>query len=123
MKTVWGQEVSVGTLVYRGARSGSSSEYKVGVVQSFSKGKPRVNWLYEQSGKWFWIGDERVWYAYPSALKNSFGSPAPESIVPIDVDLEELERQSGFFEQLKYDTKFVDQSEFDYAFDNWRNDG
>jgi hypothetical protein len=121
MKTIWGHEISVGTVVYRGARSGNASEYKVGVVQSFSKGKPRVNWLFEQSGKWFWIGDKRVWYAYPSALKNSFGSPAPESIIPIDVDLEELERQSGFFNQLKYDTKFSSQEEFDYAHDSWQN--
>jgi len=122
MKNVWGHTIEVGSLVYRGARCGSSSEFKIGVVESMKPGKnPRIHWLFEQSGKWFWIENERVWYAYPEKLENSFGSPAPEGLVLIDVDLEELERQSGFFNELNYESKFVTQEQFDNAFDSWDN--
>jgi len=56
MQNGWGQEIKVGDVVYRGARQGNSSEYKLGVVQSVNPGKnPRVKWIFESSIKWIQV--------------------------------------------------------------------
>jgi len=121
MINAWGQKIEVGSVVYRGARDGSSSTYKIGKVLSLKDGKPpRIDWLFEQSGRWIDVGDKRFYYPFPCRLKNSQGSPSADSLVLIDVDLDEIERQADFFGTIDYNTKFRDEEEFHHALDSHR---
>jgi hypothetical protein len=120
MKNVWGHDIQVGSVVYRGAREGSSSSYKIGVIHSLKSGKPpRVHWLFEAAHVWITMGDESYLVSYPDKLKNSFGSPIAESLVLINVDMDELERKSDFFNALEHYPKFRDKQEFEDARDSW----
>lgn len=49
MKNWVGQEIMPGDLVYRGARKGDSSEFKIGKVKSidYSMRTAKVNWLWK----------------------------------------------------------------------------
>ena len=50
MKNWLGQDIVAGTLVYRGARQGDSSSFRVGrVVDERNNNKVRVTWLLEPS--------------------------------------------------------------------------
>lgn len=78
----WGQEISVNTLVYRGARLGNSSEFKAGVVESIKDGKPRVRWLYRASTRWIKIKGESVSVPHIYELRDSRGGfPSVESLI------------------------------------------
>lgn len=121
MKNSWGQEISVGSVIYRGARKGNSSEYKVGVVESLKPGKPpRVNWKFESSVKWIRIDGEQV--SVPSMYKMrrpSSGSPSADSLVVVDLDIEELERRSEFFKSIDRDFSFRSTQEFEHALETF----
>lgn len=85
-----GQTISVGSKVYRGAREGNSSSFKVGVVEKITKLEKfgfrsaytaRVNWKYAP-GLWFTghgYGSEEVVYR-----QNTYGSPDLNSLVLVD---------------------------------------
>jgi len=80
VKNWLGQEIEVGSLVYRGARDGNTSSFKVGRVISIPEGKsPRVEWLIEPG----WHKDSRFrksgW-----GSKTSYGSPSIDTLVLID---------------------------------------
>lgn len=92
-----GQDIVPGSVVYRGARAGNSSDFKVGVVESVNDGKgtARVAWKYEPG-----------WYLYrqdsqgnqerltaPVREMDSKGSPSINSLVVIDVDITILQAQ------------------------------
>ncbi|WNN94684.1 hypothetical protein SEA_PHREDRICK_104 [Streptomyces phage Phredrick] len=49
-----GQDVKVGSVVFRGARQGNTSSHKIGVVESINEEtrKARVAWKYECGGQW-----------------------------------------------------------------------
>lgn len=73
MKNWLGQELEVGTVVYRGARDGNTSSFKIGVIRKMSLDKaPRVEWIAESWVKW--TGDLRE--PCPRELTNAFGSPS-----------------------------------------------
>lgn len=121
MLNTWGQEISIGSVVYRGARSGSSSEYKIGVVQSFSKDKPRVNWLFANSGRWLNIGGKKQYHPHPYALETgSYGTLSIESIVLVDVDLEEIARIADFFSKIGYKYEFNSIAHLNEELSYWR---
>lgn len=113
----WGQELKVGSVVYRGARQGNSSEYKVGVVESLKPGKPpRVKWQFESSTKWIRVDGEQI--SVPSIYKMSrpsSGSPSIDSLVVVDFDMDELERRAEFFKSIGRDTEFSSLQEFNIA--------
>ena len=69
--TNWlGQELTVGSKVYRGARDGNTSSFKVGVV---TKLEPfTVNWLFEPGWKGLAIS------------RSSTGRPSPGTVVLVD---------------------------------------
>ena len=72
--TNWlGQELTVGSKVYRGARDGNASSFKVGVVTKLAPFT--VNWLFEPK-----------WYNQPgSAIRvDSTGRPSEDTVVLID---------------------------------------
>ena len=54
-----GQEVEVGSVVGRGARSGNTSEFKVGLVTELfeDSGQARVFWKYTSSASWETLPD------------------------------------------------------------------
>lgn len=109
MRNVWGQEIVVGSLVYRGARQGNSSEYKIGVILTMAEGKaPRVKWLFESSLKWLVVGTESVRYPYAKRVANQ-GSPAFDSLIRCDMDIEELGRISDILDGFKNGERFVNQ--------------
>lgn len=120
MKNAWGQEIKVGSLVYRGARQGNSSEYKMGVVESLKPGKPpRVKWMFESTVRWIRVDGESVCIPYAWKMgRASSGSPSADSLVVVDFDLQELERRADFFKQLVRDTEFMSIEEFNNALDN-----
>lgn len=110
----WGQELKVGSVVYRGARHGNSSEYKVGVVESLKPGKPpRINWKFEATGRWIRIGGQQVFVPCIYSIKSS-GSPSVDGLVVIDFDLDELNRRSEFFKSIN-GVEFFSLQEFNIA--------
>ncbi|QFG09445.1 hypothetical protein I5H08_gp042 [Mycobacterium phage Yuna] len=67
-----GQQIEPGAVVWRGARDGNTSTFKIGRVLACDGGKARVQWVAEQG----WGGDAR--------LLNSKGSPSIDSLALID---------------------------------------
>lgn len=122
MQNGWGQEIKVDDVVYRGARQGNSSEYKLGVIQSVKPGKnPRVKWIFESSIKWIHVDGDYV--STPSIWKpsrSSSGSPSLDSLVVVDFVLEELERRCAFFAELDKDFNFRSWEEFYKELENYR---
>lgn len=120
MKNSWGQTLKVGSLVYRGARQGNSSEYKVGLVESLKPGKgPRIRWKYEASIEWVRIDGEQI--RVPSIWKiDSAGSPSLESLMVVDLDIEELERQAQFYKSFDGNVNFSSMQEFENALETFR---
>lgn len=91
-KTVnWlGQEIKKGTPVYRGARDGNSSSFKVGVVKAVYVKEEhggslhftaKVEWAFEPGVRW----DINKYENYVRRIA-SVGYPSIDSIVVIDVD-------------------------------------
>lgn len=120
MKNSWGQELTVGAVVYRGARDGNSSEYKVGVVQSLKVGKPpRVKWMYEASVRWIRVDGEQVRVPSLWKMTNSSGSPSLESLIVVGLDIEELERQAQFYKSFDADMDFSSMQEFEHALETF----
>lgn len=122
MRNSWGQEIKVGDVVYRGARAGTTSEYRVGVVESLKPGKnPRIKYLFESSIKWIHVNGDYV--STPSIWKpsrSSSGSPTIESLVVVDFNLDELERRAEFFKKLDKDFNFNSWNEFYEALESYR---
>ena len=82
MKNWLGQDIVEGTLVYRGARHGDSSSFRVGrVVGERNNNKVRVTWLLEPNH-----------YDYPHLPEHlkglRFGSANNESTVDVDTVIE-----------------------------------
>lgn len=77
-----GQEINVGDYVYRGARDGNSSTFKIGRVVDERNDKVRVHWLFEDG--WKVIRDHNGVYmnSVPGAkpLRDSFGWLEPRSL-------------------------------------------
>lgn len=89
-----GQNIDVGSVVWRGARQGNTSSFKVGQVERVNeqKGVARVRWLFEPGYSWRY---SRLDQADKDRLPNvrrteSVGSPSIDTLVVIDLDLEEL---------------------------------
>ena len=61
-----GQEIKVGDIVYRGARDGDSSSFKIGTVIKVypDKQKARVEWSVEQRGQCPEYGEPPEYGAY-----------------------------------------------------------
>lgn len=102
MRNWLGQQIEVGTTVYRGARQGNGSEYKVGVVESLNedKGTAKVHWQYEPHG-YFWRKDavgnnERI---RAIGTMDSHGSPDINSLVVIDLDLARLQARADLAQE------------------------
>lgn len=97
MKNWLGQDIVPGAVVYRGAREGNTSSFKIGVVESVNedKGIARVAWKYDPRG-YFYRRDsqgnsERI--TAPISRMSSSGSPSIDSLVVVDVDLDILEKK------------------------------
>src|SRR6478735_6675436 len=86
-----GQTLEVGDWVYRGARDGNSSSFKIGVITKIDEGrnKVRVNWLYEPLT--LWDVDKNMVDAVRKM--NSAGSPDVDSLVRITPDINFLDEQ------------------------------
>lgn len=83
-----GQDVKVGSVVFRGARQGNSSSHKIGVVESLNEKtrKVRVAWKYELGVQWIRPAQGKPYYfEAPYKLSDkSKGSPdvGPLVVVP-----------------------------------------
>jgi hypothetical protein len=83
-----GQDVKVGSVVFRGARQGNSSSHKIGVVESLNEEtrKARVAWKYECGGQWIRPTQGKAYFLEaPYKLSDkSKGSPdvGPLVVVP-----------------------------------------
>lgn len=117
MKNSWGQEVNVGSLVYRGARLGNGTEYKVGVISSLNNDKVRVDWKFKASHRIIRAGSDRALVPFIEDMKGSTGSPSFDSLVVVDFDMQELARQASFHSSINYDTLFSSVEEFQQALD------
>ena len=87
-----GQKLEVGSLVYRGARDGNTSSFKVGIITKINPNETaRVKWIAYQGGSWLSkFGGDRVWVTKLVEM-NSAGSPSLESLVLLpDSLLDEL---------------------------------
>ncbi|ASR85261.1 hypothetical protein I5H06_gp43 [Mycobacterium phage SirPhilip] len=69
-----GQQIEPGAVVWRGARDGNLSSFKIGVVEAIGvdPNKARVRWVAEAG----WRGDAR--------LINSVGRPSIDSLALVD---------------------------------------
>lgn len=89
MENWLGQDINDGDFVYRGARDGNTSSYKVGVIKSINvdKGTARVNWQFAPGHMWQRnrFNDE-VLVAFVERI-DSNGSPTIETLVKVDQDV------------------------------------
>lgn len=109
--TNWaGMTMLVGDYVWRGARDGNTSTFKIGQIESIKDGKPRVSWKYTQRG--LWGGRElppiapevggRNWGLDLVVRLDSKGSPDTDSLVPIERQyVWEAERRAQAAEALR----------------------
>lgn len=84
MKNWLGQEIKVGDVVYRGARDGNSSSYKIGVVQKVGTDVARVKWIAAAGSRW--VGhrtNDKGSITVPRRVDSS-GSPSIDSLVVLD---------------------------------------
>ncbi len=74
MKNWMGQVIQVGDVVYRGARQGNSSNYKVCIVRKTlpDKKKATIEWFFEPGN--IWIKDSNT-YLYNVPRRPGFWSP------------------------------------------------
>jgi len=87
MRNWLGQDITTGTLVYRGARRGDTSEYKIGRVLDDSK--MRVHWLLSTgrgvtnrvNDNWEVVRDLKV------SNMDSKGNPSLDSLVVLPQDV------------------------------------
>lgn len=120
MKNSWGQEISNGTLVYRGARLGNGSEYKLGEVVSIKDGKPRIKWLFRANTRWINVDGNLVSVPYVYEVNGGgLGTPSVEGLVVVDFDIEELRRQVSFHNSIDRDVRFRDKNEYEEALDSY----
>lgn len=100
MKNALGQDIYPGLLVYRGARCGNSSEFKIGIVKTINEQKniARVIWKYEVDPV-RWIGE-------------SEGSPAVGSLVVIDHSILKTVAEELLGDEKKWET-YHKHREFD----------
>lgn len=82
MKNWLGQDINTGDYVYRGARDGNSSSFKVGRVHSVDNNVVAVVWLYRPRGEW--VGGEYV--NLPERLGGSIGRPDADTLFRIPDD-------------------------------------
>lgn len=119
MRNWLGQDILPGSVVYRGAREGNSSSYKVGVVESIKDGKARVHWQYEPGWAWRRTAagvNERV-YDVPNTM-NSKGNPAVDSLILMDeIVMSRLEEACKLIERWKQDDQ-MRASDLRFALDN-----
>lgn len=108
-----GQEIKVGSIVWRGARAGNTSDFKIGVVSDVSPhgDKVRVQWKFTE-GFWWRVKKhmpEHLWRPLPNVTRiKSSGSPSIDSLAVIDIDLDELDAFSDAWEALdKQAVKFL----------------
>lgn len=90
MRNWLGQEIVPGSVVYRGARDGNSSSFKVGVVRTVDEDKhtARVDWKFQPGGWWHRkdsAGNQERLTSGVSVIQGA-GSPAIDSLVLVDVD-------------------------------------
>ena len=87
MKNWIGQTIRVGDVVWRGARDGNSSSFKVGKVIVSTDEKITVNWLYEYG--WAYLkgptGNDHI--VMPRAINSKGTLKDPNSLVVIHPDL------------------------------------
>lgn len=91
MRNWLGQEILPGSIVYRGARQGTGSDYKIGVVDSVTGEKARVKWKYFCTqlrqyvidGQYANGRDYGHWESYGLVAQDgmSAGNPSIESLV------------------------------------------
>ena len=112
MKNWLGQEIEAGCVVYRGARQGDSSSFRIGVVELVrEKGTARVKWLWTNSSQGIW---RRRQYEYsymdpehyvvpgPAQYRYGKGSVDVNTLVKVDDSmLEYLEKRHALIEQAR----------------------
>lgn len=92
LKNWAGQEITVGDIVWRGARDGNTSSFKIGQVVALNaeKNTAKVRWFAEPGVKWV---DGKLIDII--VTKNSTGSPSINTLALIDeMDLAEEIRDS-----------------------------
>lgn len=119
MKNSWNQEINVGSVVYRGARLGNGSEYKMGVVISIDGEKPRVEWKFKAYGRWINANGQRHHVPHMYECQSSKGFPSLDSLVVVDFDVNELERQARFHKSINHDTDFRSLEDYYDALNNF----
>jgi hypothetical protein len=83
MKNWLGQRIKVGDVVWRGARDGNTSSFKVGRVIESENDRVRVHWLYENL--WRRLGTE--FFVMPTRIDSKGLLKSADSLVVIHPDL------------------------------------
>lgn len=107
-----GQQIKVGSVVWRGVRDGNSSTFKIGVVEKLNSatGRPTVKWMYTQGQ--YWLVEKhipkRAWEFLPKVVRLSYkGAPDVNSLAVIDIDLAFLEEVCDYWATLNEDAKHI----------------
>lgn len=111
MKNWLGQDIVAGTVVYRGAREGDSSSFRVGVVDLVREEKrtARVIWHWTGTTRGVWDSSGKYDYPYldtnrydvsgPQAYKGNKGTSNIDTLVKADEGvLEYLEKRNALIE-------------------------
>ena len=110
MRNWAGQEIKPGVTVWRGARDGNTSSFKIGTVVGVNedKGVAKVNWLFEEVWN-YWPEQYLNKREYENLIRvqrmDSTGSPSIDTLAVIDIDLEELGRHADEWQRLEYKAK------------------
>lgn len=99
VKNWLGQEIVPGVVVYRGARDGNYSSYKIGVVESVdpAKSTARVAWKFEPGRVWRKVNGQNEYLRNVPAQMDSKGSPSIDSLIVIDRKLMERLESATYF--------------------------
>lgn len=91
-----GMEIDAGSIVWRGARDGNSSTFKIGRVRKVDplKNTATVEWLFTEGYSWQYDKLDDVEKTYiPNIIRlyPSTGTCTVNSLVPLDVNTDHLE--------------------------------
>lgn len=118
MRNWLGQDIQPGMYVYRGARGGNHSSFKIGQVEKLNSGKGtvKVRWLVEPSGVFTkdrgWVNSVRYMGSMGNPSINTLVSVDEETVVFLVAIAEETNRlrrqamQGGFYDFPLTEEKF-----------------
>jgi len=92
MKSWLGQTIKPGDVVYRGARDGTTSTFKIGVVEYVKEQTARVVWKYRHAWERITPDGQSTYFVNYGESMDSMGSPSLDSLVVVDQSMLDFQK-------------------------------